>query len=176
MSNAVTIISIDTKHLHLSDGTKLECLPKIHLPKSWGIGDEVEVTEMKMKMCKILNISKNKTIGEAFLVKGPDSEYKISIQKSKSNDYPQTHWGVIWTIEELIQLDKKILLNDGSFWSVSDAFTAIGRESDWEMGQEVEITPLSRGNNVGRPMIRAYSILNKSINRAVTGKFIGFRE
>lgn len=175
MSLAITYI--DSTKMSLSDGSEFQFLPKFPPPKLWEIDDEVEVDELKMKMCRVTNLSKKRTIAEPFRIKGADEGKSLVFTKSMDGEYPSTHHGTEWMIEELIPLDTKIVLSDESVWSVSAAFTGKGsRNDDWTEGQKIEVSPISRGASFGRPKIQAYNFKNKDLKLMVTGKFLGFRQ
>lgn len=178
MSVAITIAYIDDKKIFLSDGSQLQFLLPIYPPKSWKLGDKVEVDEMKMKVCRITNITRNKTLAEAFRIKGPDRKDATDIVKSMDGEYPKTHLYMEWDIEKLFSHTQKILLSDNSMWELSSAFTPMRSEDrEWSEGQTVEISPLARGSSVRQSSkLQLYAVANKDINLTVTGSFLGFLE
>lgn len=178
MRSPVTIVDINKKTMSLSDGSQLQFLLDIYPHRSWRVGDEVEVDEMKMKICRITNLTRNKTIAEGLRIRNSDENGASNIAKSANGEYPQTHLYIEWDIEKLFPNTQKILLSDNSLWEISGAFNSLGSQNkEWSEGQTVEVSPVERGSPVGRRFkIRSYAVFNKDIQLKVVGSFLGFRE
>jgi hypothetical protein len=177
LNKPLQIVSIDPKAMSLSDGSEMQFMPNFLPPRSWKVDNVVELEELKMKMYRITNRSQHQTQAQAMCVKGADVNDSVAITKSMDGEYPKTHLYTEWAIEELISPDAKILLEDGSLWSISAAFSASHRDrAEWSEGQAVEVSPISQGSSGVAPKIQAYNLKNKDISLMVTGKFLGFRQ